>query len=419
MSDSYKNKFKNKTIDKKSSGELISSKSKVEVQTTQLEQEPILSNEEPLTVKQNGSIGITDSHINDSPNNFNTPESVSTAKKKTREEINNLEQFIAYAYTRKGRHFSLKKKELKVVSEDPKLDEDAKKRLMAFTKADVFLKVPRQLLLMARELKINPLLKSEIQNFVRDVLKDHAVFRAPELTGVLENHPNALSPRATLAKIATTDYSYLKWFKKDKPLKPKDYQELIVNTVYCLVVWFADTRGIAFETLNQYLFESLWKPKTSSIKNDAARFRVLTEIIDLGGVGLACQIFKQQGDRLAQIAESANKAQEVAIIENQTLQESLAEYKLKLEQRDQDIVQLKQVIEEERQNFRDTCIHLQDDIEKLRTRLLRRLKTEVDLLDEGLFALRRDPPKIHVMDDHAERALEGLKKEIKELNTEK
>ena len=63
-------------------------------------------------------------------------------------------------------------------------------------------------------------------------------------------------------------------------------------------------------------------------------------------------------------------------------------------------------------------MHLSDDLEHLRSRLLRRLKAEVGLLDEGLHALRRDPPKIRVMEDHAERALEGLKKEIKELGTD-
>ena len=38
-------------------------------------------------------------------------------------------------------------------------------------------------------------------------------------------------------------------------------------------------------------------------------------------------------------------------------------------------------------------------------------------MEEGLHALRRNPPKIHVMDDHAERVLDGLYMEIKELES--
>ena len=56
-----------------------------------------------------------------------------------------------------------------------------------------------------------------------------------------------------------------------------------------------------------------------------------------------------------------------------------------------------------------------EDYEKLRGQMIRRLKTEIELLDEGLHALRLDEPKIHVMDDHAERAIGGLKKELERL----
>jgi hypothetical protein len=43
------------------------------------------------------------------------------------------------------------------------------------------------------------------------------------------------------------------------------------------------------------------------------------------------------------------------------------------------------------------------------------LREEKDLLEEGLHALRKDPPRVHVMQDHAERAIEGLQNEINRL----
>lgn len=56
--------------------------------------------------------------------------------------------------------------------------------------------------------------------------------------------------------------------------------------------------------------------------------------------------------------------------------------------------------------------HAKDDHELIRTRVLRKLLLSVDLLNEGLLAIKRDQPKIHVMIDHSERVMDDLRKEI-------
>ena len=55
---------------------------------------------------------------------------------------------------------------------------------------------------------------------------------------------------------------------------------------------------------------------------------------------------------------------------------------------------------------------MRNDYEDLRGRVLRRLREDTALLEEGLHALRREPPKVHVMEDHAERAIDALKREM-------
>ena len=67
------------------------------------------------------------------------------------------------------------------------------------------------------------------------------------------------------------------------------------------------------------------------------------------------------------------------------------------------------------QSHRDDIAHSGDEYAKLRGRILHRIKQELSLLEDGLHALRRDPPKVHVMDDHAERAIDGLKREVQRL----
>jgi hypothetical protein len=46
------------------------------------------------------------------------------------------------------------------------------------------------------------------------------------------------------------------------------------------------------------------------------------------------------------------------------------------------------------------------------------LTRELELLDEGMLAIKREPPKVHVMVDHGERAMGGLRDEIKSLQAE-
>lgn len=61
--------------------------------------------------------------------------------------------------------------------------------------------------------------------------------------------------------------------------------------------------------------------------------------------------------------------------------------------------------------------HLQDDYEKMRTRILRRLLADVELLNDALSAAGKTPPRTVVVIDHLERVIEGIQNEIKTLKT--
>ena len=84
----------------------------------------------------------------------------------------------------------------------------------------------------------------------------------------------------------------------------------------------------------------------------------------------------------------------------------------KIEQR---LAELKSQVHDQHSAYQTLDLHLRDQLENLRTRVLNRLKDDERLLTEGLVALRRPVPKVHVMDDHAERVLDSLHNEIKKL----
>ncbi len=76
-------------------------------------------------------------------------------------------------------------------------------------------------------------------------------------------------------------------------------------------------------------------------------------------------------------------------------------------------------IQELTQAHDDAIAHQNADYAKLQARTLRAQQEYLTLLSEGLSALRRDPPKVHVMIDHAERVIDGLKLDIEKIERRK
>ena len=61
-----------------------------------------------------------------------------------------------------------------------------------------------------------------------------------------------------------------------------------------------------------------------------------------------------------------------------------------------------------KQELLDYIYHLQDDLETVRGDTIRVLTAEIRMLGDGLHALQRRNPKVHVMIDHAERSRDNL-----------
>ena len=101
-----------------------------------------------------------------------------------------------------------------------------------------------------------------------------------------------------------------------------------------------------------------------------------------------------------------------------TLDQSIQELNGQVKKRDETVRTLADELENEKSAHTNSRVHLGDDPEHMRSSVVRRLKREVSLLTEGLQALRKDPPKYRVMDDHAERVLEGLHSAIRDLEEE-
>jgi hypothetical protein len=338
---------------------------------------------------------------------------------KPKPDIETLEQFIEYAYGRKGQRVSLKTKVEKAIAQNPRLDDGALSRLLALSEGDALLTVPRQLLLVSRDIDGYPALRASLGSFVSTVMQRHPAFADPGVQSALRNLPEALPAGEALAKVAA--YSPA---DEDgaEPLKGAELQALRRNAAHLFATWLAINRGMNSEELAALLFPVLWLPAARDLADDSARLRALTEIEQPAGVGLACQRFRQQ-------AIEARSSQEQALREANELRMRLAEadaQKLSTEeQRDALEAELQALrastaaeAAELRRQHEVERTHLRHDQEQLRGRLQRRLDEGVEMLEVGLTALRNKTPRVEVMMERAEHVVDALRAEMNSLREE-
>lgn len=338
---------------------------------------------------------------------------------KSKVDIETLAQFIEYVYGRKGQRVTLKPKVEKQIAQNPTLDNAAMNRLLTLAEADTLLAVPRQLLLVSRDIVVFPALRAALASFVATVMHRHSAFAEPGVQGALRNLPEAISPSDALTRLAT----FVPADEDDKDaLKGAELQALRRNATHLFATWLASNRGMTSEELSALLFQVMWLPAARELADDNARLRALTEVEHPAGVGLACLRFREQGIEASssrdQALREANElrmrladaeAQRIATEEQlDTLESQLQALR---ESTAAELADLRQQHEVER-------THLRHDQEQLRGRLLHRLDDGVEMLEVGLTALRNKTPRVEVMMERAEHVVDALRVEMKNLREE-
>lgn len=341
------------------------------------------------------------------------------AGKKPKAEPETLEQFIEYAYGRKGQPLTLKSKVEKQIAQNARLEDAALSRLLQLAKGDTLLAVPRQILLLSQEVTGLPSLKAALTSFVANVMLRHPVFSEAGVQGALRNLPEGLTPAEALARVGAFEPPSS---AEAEPLKGSDLRDLRHNAVRLFVAWLAVNRNLSSEDLSSLLFQAVWQPAAKDLADDNARLRALTDIGQAAGVGLACQRFRQQ-------AIEARAQQDQAQREATGLRDRLSAAETQLSTTAEQLEAARAELQELRQSSsgelealrRQHAVdrtHLQHELEQLRGRMVKRLTDSVDMLEVGLSALRKDTPRVPVMVERAEHVVDALRAEIQELKEE-
>lgn len=348
-------------------------------------------------------------------------------KIKPKTEITTLEQFLIQAYALKGRRISVKKKVLQDISPNLYIPVERLVDLQKLVKDDKPFCVPRQILLAVSEIEGFPAIKEALKKFVMEVMLSHRIFKNDKLASAIRNLPDAPLPQTALKlvmevaleKEAPEENAGDKNAGEKSARKAVNPEEIKINAVNCLVVWFAVSRHLSLEDVTEALNEAVWSPAGRTANSNITKLRALTEIEKAEGVGLACEMYKRRA--IAYIEDAVRASTEV-----NGLRASLSDAQQLFEQTNSELRNTKHVLEnlqkesaEEIATLHQTnetqAVHLRDDLEQQRSRVLRRLVAVVDMLDIGLSALQSPEPRIHVIRDRVEIVIDSLRIEIIKL----
>lgn len=343
------------------------------------------------------------------------PESRSVTKV-SKGEVETLEQFIEYAYGRRGQRITLKPKAEKLVSKNGRLDELAIARLLQLAATDKVLAVPRQLLLFTREISGIPEIRSSITEFVFKVITGHPAFSDPGVQAAIRNLPEGPPPSTALEKIKNL---VTLAGSSAKPFKESDLNHLKRNACYLFATWIAIHRGFNTEELVALLFEGLWFSASRKLADDTSRFQALTEIEHVAGAGLACNRFRQQAIEARNEKEASQRLQIDLEKKNSLLETSCTQLE---DSRDRLLAELHSLREQSEAEVADLrrqhaieLTNARHQLEQLQGRVVNRLSESIDMLEVGLTAMRRDPPRFPVMTERAEHVVDELRKELNKL----
>ena len=203
-------------------------------------------------------------------------------------------------------------------------------------------------------------------------------------------------------------------------LKPADSERLVKNAVACYGLLRALQRVWTLDDFIDAYYRAVWKfeaPEAVGLERAAGEIGASRDHAVLGTVGknylariarLDRQISQLEGDAAAAWNRETRLREELASAKDRE-EAALA----RAEAFSADVVRLQKELAAERDNRVVDKSHMADDYETLRTRIIRRLGGEIDLLTDGLHALRNGAPT--VAEEFVDRSLLALTREVEQL----
>jgi hypothetical protein len=202
--------------------------------------------------------------------------------------------------------------------------------------------------------------------------------------------------------------------------KSADSDRLVKNAVACYGLLRALQREWTLDEFIDASYRAVWKieaPEAVGLERAAGEIGASRDHAVLGIVGTNYLARIARLDRqISQLERDAAAAwnRETRLRDELTSAKEREEAALaRAEAFSADVVRLQKELAAERDNRVVDKSHMADDYETLRTRIIRRLGGEIDLLTDGLHALRNGAP--NVAEEFLDRSLLALTREVEQL----
>ncbi|HRQ76173.1 MAG TPA: hypothetical protein PK098_09675 [Phycisphaerales bacterium] len=349
-----------------------------------------------------------------------SPESKRKAKtpRRGKSPITTLPELLQYAYSRRGQKLAVNKKTASQIAQAVTLGDGTIEQVQSLAKDDTLLAVPKQLLLVALQYDSLRPLSSALQRSVAAACRFHA---ATPVLQLIQIDPPVDEDAVDDHFAAAVRFDYRGQLPQEsgKPLSKAHADKLRSNLVATLALWLIVRHRMSVDQVTRILFRAVWTPSAPRPKSVLDRARLFAELHDWPTAGMICASFAEEAETHRIAADDAEASLSKANVELKAKEAKINELTNTIEERDRTIRNWEERHRQVEADHEIAITHIRDDYESLRARVLRSLGRELDLLETGLQALRRDPPKVHVMVDHAERAMAGLHDEVEQLKGER
>jgi hypothetical protein len=338
-------------------------------------------------------------------------------------QLRSVEDLIRFAYQQPGKRLAVPASVLRSIAEEPApdpLDNDPLFVFVAdFISLDPWLAVPGRVLALLANAKPPIVLRRRLAAAMIVPLRRHPIFAGRSMRAMLDGGPQELDAlldgvRAVAKRITGAELGL-----GGDEIKPAAREKLISNTTVALVLLLTLRDGLAPEVAVDALFHKLWTHRHDPV-DGLVSVGVIADSKDseaLAALGRMLNRQRRDAERKSADAEAdASRAR----LERMEIEDELLERSSRISVLEETLAEAEahaaslrdDLMTEQRSRVHDRSHHV-DDFETLRTRVVRLLDRQTELLADGLHALRDG--STDVTEEFVERTLAALTRELEQL----
>ncbi len=326
-------------------------------------------------------------------------------------------ELVEYAYAEGGRRLSLTRKDFDEITVQPDSADAEMGSLRKAAADDPFLAVPPTILVALAELGVQAPVRRRILELVLASLVSHPVF-ATLLERLFEPTAGPVVVAREVSEAARSVTFDAVGLKEAADFKAAARERLRVNAVTAFEMYRVLSDGWTIDRFVQDMTSLVWDTpsyqhasKTASVLASAKSTDALSQL-SRHFERLMREAEQRTGEARAEAAQQAQRA-EAAEVGKAGLSAQLTAEKEHARGLAAQVADLTERLAAEQSGRVVDRSHLVDDFEILRTQVIRRLSSQVDLLSDGLHALRNGSTS--VAEEFLDRSLTAIEAEVTRL----